>query len=576
MNANDAIELLLKMTAAQRSPANLELAASICRELGYLALAVAQAGAYIARSCSLEDYLHIYREDRAQLLQRHSPHAPDDYQWTVYTTWEMSLKKLPPTATMFLRICSFMHHGGISRAIFENAAIAKCPGELFQDGNRFLCNFKTMTGEWSRLAFLEYTKDLLAYSLVNLDTDTHVYAIHPLVHAWARDRATPAERDEARMCALQILALAVGYGNLQTAESLTLQRSLLPHVDVCRTADMEPEVAAQLHHVYIATGRWNIAEELLNLALDARRALLGNEHQDTMMIMGQLVCAYNGQGRWKEAEELELRVMEVARNVLGEEHPYTLTRMGSLVNIYYQQKRWQEAEELALQVVEVMRRVLGEEHLETLMGMGHLANIYREQGRPEEAEQLELRVMEVRRRVLGEEHPDTLMCMGNLATTYFGQGRWKEAEELMMQVVEVRRRVLGKEHPSTLTSMGNLALTYREQGRRKEAEQLELRVMEVRRRVLGEEHPHTLISMSNLACTFLQQGRQKEAKELALQVLEKRNKVLGDNHPSTLATAALIASMHESPGSTQDSQAVVPRAKPMRALRWLRRIVRRH
>ena len=343
MNAEDAIELLLKMTASQRSPANLERAASICQELGYLALAVAQAGAYIAHSCSLGDYLHIYREDRARLLQRHSPHSPDDYEWTVYTTWEMSLKKLTPTTTMFLRICSFMHHGGISRAIFENAAVANIPGKSFDDGNRFLSNFKTETGEWSRLAFVDHTKDLLAYSLINLDTETDVYSIHPLVHAWSRDRASPVERDEARVCALQILALAVGTWQLETSEVLALWRSLLPHVDVCRTADVEPDVASQVHHVYTATGRWNVAEELLKLALDARRALMGNEHLDTVWVMAQLVYTYNEQGRLKEAEELGLQVLQVRRRVLGEEHPATLSSMTNLAHSYWRQERWEEA-----------------------------------------------------------------------------------------------------------------------------------------------------------------------------------------------------------------------------------------
>ena len=323
MHANDAIELLLKMTAAQRSPTNMDQAASICRELGYLALAVAQAGAYIANSCSLDDYLDIYREDRAHLLQKHSTHTPGDYQWTVYTTWEMSLKKLTPTVMMFLRICSFMHHGGISRAIFE-AAVTNGPDESFEDANRFLSNFKTKTGEWSKLAFLSHTKDLLSYSLVNLDTESHAYSMHPLVHAWARDRATPVERDEARVCALQILALAVAAGQLETAEVLALRRSLLPHVDACRTADMEPDIAAQLYRVYIATGRWNIAEELLKLVLDARQTRLGSEHRDTLWATSELAYTYSQQGRWKEAEELELRVMEVRRRVLGEEHPQHL------------------------------------------------------------------------------------------------------------------------------------------------------------------------------------------------------------------------------------------------------------
>ena len=549
MDANDAIELLLKMTTARRSPVNLERAASICRELGYLALAVAQAGAYIAQSCSLDDYLHIYREDRAQLLQRHSLLALDDYQWTVYTTWEMSWKKLPPTAMMFLRICSFMHHGGISRAIFQNAAVANVPGS-FDDANRFLSNFKTKTGAWSTFAFLDNIKDLLAYSLVNLDTETYVYSIHPLVHAWARDRATPAECNEARVCALQILALAVGVWQLQTAEVLALWRSLLPHVDVCRTGDVDPDVTAQLHNVYIATGRWNVAEELLKSALDARRALLGNEHEDTMLVMAQLVYLYNEQRRWKEAEEQGLEVIEVRQRVLGEEHPYTLTSMNNLVYTYWQQGRWKEAEELVLQVIEARQRVLGEEHPHTLISMGNLARTYAGQERWKEAEELELQVLEVRQRVLGEEHPDTLTSMSYLASTYAGQGRLKEAEELETLVIEMRQRVLGEEHPNTLTSMGNLASTYYKQGRWKEAEELGLQVVESRRRVLGEDHPDTLISMGDLANTYHEQGRRKEAEELALKVLEKRNKVLGDNHPDALATAAWIAHMHGSASSS--------------------------
>ena len=507
MNANDAIELLLKMTAAKRSPKNMEQAVSICRELGYLALAVAQAGAYIAHSCSLDDYLHIYREDRAHLLHKYSPHTPGDYQWTVHTTWEMSLKKLTPTATMFLRICSFMHHGGISRAIFQSAVVANRLGDSFENANRFLSNFKTKTGEWSRLAFLNHTNDLLSYSLVNFDTESHAYSMHPLVHAWARDRATPVERDEARACALQVLALAVPSGQLETTEVLALRRSLLPHIDVCRTADMEPNIAAQLSGVYIAAGRWNTAEELLKLVLDARQTRLGSKHRDTVWATAELAYTYRNQGRWKEAEELQLRVMEVTRRVLGEEHPHTLASMANVASTYRKQGRWNEAEEL------------------------------------------ELRVMEVTRRVLGEEHPHTLTSMGSLASTYHKQGRWKEAEELEVRVMEVMRKVLGEEHPRTLTSMANLAATYHKQGQWKEAEELEVWVMQVMRRVLGEEHPDTLASMANLAATYFQQGRQNEAEKLARQALEKQNKVLGDSHPYTLATAAWLERWFVSPSS---------------------------
>ena len=125
--------------------------------------------------------------------------------------------------------------------------------------------------------------------------------------------------------------------------------------------------------------------------------------------------------------------------------------------------------------------------------------------------------------------------------------------------------------------MNNLAIAYWQQGRWNEGNKLCLQVMDVTRRVLGEEHPHTLTIMDNLAKTYHKQGRWKEAEELALQVLEKRNKVLGDTHPDTLATATWVARRFGSPSSSQESQAAMSRAQPLRALRWLHpsRVVRR-
>src|SRR5215472_3890931 len=64
MEPDNAIELLLKSSMAERSTKNRDLCASIYEELAYLALAVAQASAYISQSCLVEDYLPLYHKDR--------------------------------------------------------------------------------------------------------------------------------------------------------------------------------------------------------------------------------------------------------------------------------------------------------------------------------------------------------------------------------------------------------------------------------------------------------------------------------------------------------------------------------
>ncbi|KAJ6452194.1 hypothetical protein C8R45DRAFT_1040855, partial [Mycena sanguinolenta] len=46
--------------------------------------------------------------------------------------------------------------------------------------------------------------------------------------------------------------------------------------------------------------------------------------------MANLAATYENQGRWKDAEALEVVVMEMSRLVLGEEHPDTLISMGNV------------------------------------------------------------------------------------------------------------------------------------------------------------------------------------------------------------------------------------------------------
>ena len=61
-----------------------------------------------------------------------------------------------------------------------------------------------------------------------------------------------------------------------------------------------------------------------------RRKLLGPEHPDTLLGMGNLARTYFNQGKFKKAEELELQVLDMKRKLLGPEHPETLTSMANL------------------------------------------------------------------------------------------------------------------------------------------------------------------------------------------------------------------------------------------------------
>jgi hypothetical protein len=68
--------------------------------------------------------------------------------------------------------------------------------------------------------------------------------------------------------------------------------------------------------------------------METRKKVLGLEHPNTLMSIGNLASTYRNQGRWKEAEELEVQVMETGKKVLGLKHPNTLISIGNLASTY--------------------------------------------------------------------------------------------------------------------------------------------------------------------------------------------------------------------------------------------------
>ncbi|KAA6408070.1 MAG: hypothetical protein FRX48_07811 [Lasallia pustulata] len=583
MERDDAILLLLKAAYLTKPFEKDEAAASaIVDELGCLALAVDQAGAYIGSGfCTINAYLEALSRHRNELLSQSSSFkGASKYGLAVYATWNISYEAIQrkqsrapnpreataaENATILLQIFSFFHYGNIMEETFKRAAeLAEARHAEYQDApmSRLPWTGRDLPGDlleldndrkWDPLLFRNSIQILLSLSLIKRDT-SGAYSIHPLVHSWSRDRMTNSAVMKWAASANAILAGSVDSGGSESSH--TYRRKLVPHINAYYQFVKASQVAtlskddecAMYGQAFQENGNWDRAEVFYKSAVEMRTKLLGTEHPDTLSSMRNLALTYSLQGLWKEAEKLGAQVLEIRKRVLGAEHPDTLISISDLASTYSDQGLWKEAEKLEVQVLEIRKRVLGAEHPDTLISMRNLALSYSRQGLWMEADKLGVQVLEISKRVLGAEHPDTLISMSNLASTYLRQGLWKEAGKLGVQVLEIRKRVLGAEHPDTLASMGNLALTYPNQGLWKEAEKLEVQVLEISKRVLGAEHPDTLASMGNLALTYSNQGLWKEAEKLGVQVLEISKRVLGAEHPDTLTSMSNLASTYSRQG----------------------------
>lgn len=134
--------------------------------------------------------------------------------------------------------------------------------------------------------------------------------------------------------------------------------------------------------------------------------------------------------------------MEHMNRVLGEDHTETIVVVGHLAFSYWIRGRYQEAEPLFIKRLEGCKRVYGEESPQTLIFMSNLASTYRDQEQWEEAEVLYVQVLDKRKRILGEMHFDTVATMADLAITYDALGRREDALRLAFESTTIQMLML--------------------------------------------------------------------------------------------------------------------------------------
>jgi tetratricopeptide (TPR) repeat protein len=553
MEVEEAITLILKTAGHEDlsdQPAR-ETAKSVVSTLGCLALAINQAGAVIRQGLyTMEEYCKAYSRRRKELFDRKPIQGGGDYEYTVYTTWEISLRMIENKggeaardAIELLQIFSFFHYDGISEEIFHRAwenlqkdtysewTRSHQPGLLQQE-----------SASWDARRLRAGLSLLSSFSLVSRDKDGLV-SIHPLVHWWARDGLRGW--DEERMWTLAVCVISVSISWAFQTVDYRFRKRIVPHINAClnnyvdgvfHLGDVGRDcliMAESFALAYGENGRQQEALQLTETVVAARKRTLGEKHPDILRSMHVLAVSYSGVGRRREALQLLEWVVTAQKRTLGEKHPHTLNSINSLAIRYSEAGRRQEALQLTETVVTARKRTLGKEHPDTLGSMYNLALRYSEAGRRQEALQLTETVMAAQKRTLGEKHPNTLNSMHALAVSYNGIGRRREALQLTETVIAARKRTLGDEHPDTLNSMHALAVSYSGVGRRREALQLLEWVVTAHKSTLGEEHPDTLGSINNLAILNATEESAALLPTLSSYPLNTQNRTEQHNAPST-------------------------------------------
>lgn len=523
MPPNEALEFLFKRTGRDDdNEAERVAAAHLADELGYLALALEQAGAFItAKKARFQDYLTSYRKRRLGLLKESEPVA-GDHPDAVATTWAMNFSEVEKVseAASDLRFSAFLSPDSIPLELIEKGRGQLGPALVAALGDV----------EDDPLVLNKVMQPLTRYSLIRFDGDLQTYSIHRLVQEVLKDGMDPDTRRIWAERGVRALNEAFPYVEF---DNWPLCERLLPHAKAAAKLieewDITFEAAARLLNqtgsYCTQRGQYAEVEPLFKRSLAIRENTRGPDHADIAISLNNLAQLYRVQGKYAEAEPLYRRSLAISEQVLGPDHATVALSLNNLAELYRHQRKYADAESLCRRALAIREKTLAPDHQDVAQSLNNLAALYQDQGKNTEAEQLNKRALAIWEKAVGPDHPSVARSLNNLAELYRGQRKYADAEPLYKRSLAIWEKTLGQHHPDVALVLNNLAFFYYAQRKYDEAEPLYKRSLAIYEKALGPDHPEMATSLENYAAVLFETKRDVEGGEM-----EARAKAIRAKH----------------------------------------------
>ena len=501
-----AADFLLDRTAAGRRPQpdDATAARALADELGHLALALEQAGAYIAqRRQTFAQYRADWERQRGRVLAWHDARLMS-YPASVAITWQTSFDRLGEPARALLRRLAWLAPEPVPESLID----VSVPGVEEADAD-----------PWAALA------ELAGYSLAARAAEAPVFAVHRLVQEVARrgqgagDAAPPA-----LLGALRWINRAFT-GDPQDVRNWPLLDPLLPHARAVAThadsfgiADPTTRLMSEIGTLLYVKALNTEAEPVMRRALSIDETIFGKSHPAVARHLNNLAQLLGATNRLAEAEPLMRRVLAIDEAIFGNAHPDVARDINNLAQLLRATNRLSEAEPLMRRALAVAEASFGETHPKVAICLNNLAQVLKVTHRLSEAESSMCRALAIDRASFGEAHPNVARNLNNLATLFQITNRLAQAESLLRQALAIDEASFGKGHPEVATDLNNLAQLLQAIDRLSEAEPLMRRALEILLS-LDYEHPNKQTAVENYVVLLRAAGQSDASIEAELAAL---------------------------------------------------------
>jgi tetratricopeptide (TPR) repeat protein len=482
----DALDFLRRRVKSDDNESALALA----ERLGFLPLALEQAGAYIAETAGMNCVRYLAMPDRFGLAV-FDEHVPiTDYKLPVTATWKISLEKITTeSARQLLNLCAYFAPDGIDISLFTEyreclpkplrdeirdtlardriiREITKYSLVKYRDGALSLHRLlqEVLRADFGDTAALSCCLNIMKAALPPNKDKTMEYAVFlkylPHAAEIAEHAETLPEEDGAAQRTAADVCFALGFHSLRFGD-YAQGLDFLKKAFAAQTGRFEarPEETALTCHtigwVFAALKEYDNALEWYGKAAAIREKIFAKAHFDMAATYNNAAIAHENNGEYEKALEYLEKAKKV-KGIIGEESPFVFKIYSNIANVRRKQGELQKALDLHLEVKSLRENTLGKMHGDTAVTYGNVARIYADMGKYDEALNQFRESLKIREAAHGKEHPDVGKCRYEIANMLMKKGAYAEAMEQYRAALAIQSKKPGPKHPDTVLTQKDM------------------------------------------------------------------------------------------------------------------------
>jgi tetratricopeptide (TPR) repeat protein/serine/threonine protein kinase len=505
----------------------------LCEELGYLALGIVQACAYIRHErLSIAQYVEKLHQ-APKILEQDERLFGKKLPSSMMALWQITfetLEKICPEALTFLHTVAYLAPDPIPQKVLNTLASPKAMEAALQyallQKSEIGSSMHRLTQQVLRLKDSEEEKVSSLQQV--LESVKEGYAEGPIDLA-------------QRACNKQLLShgqALIAHSEAFKALPKTLESELVS------TYQWLGKLQGELAQPYL---KKNLLEKGLVLAKLAH----GEESAEVASILNNLGLAWDALGEAQKAITYYEKALLIDIKTYGDQHPTVAVYLNNIGSAWYALGETQKALTYFEQALAINIKTYGDQHPNVARCLNNLGGAWNELGKAKKAITYYEKALAIDIKTYGDQHPTVAICLNNIGEAWRTLGESQKAITYYEKALAIDIKTYGDQHPKVAIDLNNLGLVWKALGDAKKALTYLEQALDIDIKTYGDQHPQVAIYLNNIGSAWDDLGEAQKAITYYEQALAIDIKTYGDQHPMVAIRLNNIGSAWKALGEAQ-------------------------